>query len=368
MNKRPLFNKSIGELENLFETDFLDESIVAQLLHELEFRSTKRAAALSAKISASNKASTISGTGNRNEIEHRPVDQIDVPAQKQPSDMSDEPISPSFLSEYSPGPKPPITNKTDDILRAWTALEVLSPQGYRREIDLVAGDKSRIAQLNEGALPWERGERSRPKKRLYYELILGTINLGPAVESLLKVYGDKRPDPPSVSRRSPIASILLDKEGRPLEEDTSFAISSFAWGVPIALNGDLKELASWPSAEQVLTKSLREKLIKRDREGDVLPLTTSSIDALYSFLVRALNLQGQEISPPHFAIRRYEFFASKVPPEPSLLNSFFLEDLATARNLADKSELPKALKFYLGASKPKTKTDLLEDSPATGGD
>jgi len=49
----------------------------------------------------------------------------------------------------------------------------------------------------------------------------------------------------------PLASVLLDKEGRPLDEDNSVAIASFAWGVPVALTGDLTALADW---------SVREKL------------------------------------------------------------------------------------------------------------
>ena len=180
------------------------------------------------------------------------------------------------------------------------ALEVLSPQGYRREADLVGGQSSRIADISKARLPWEVGEKSRPKKRLYYELILGTINLGPAVEALLKLYSDSRPDAPRVTRRSAIASIVLDKEGRPLDEETSFAISSFAWGVPIAMQGDLKLLAEWPSEEQRLIKSFRKNLFTRDKNGELLPLTKLSISDLYSGLVSALNLNGHDISPPHF--------------------------------------------------------------------
>lgn len=123
-----------------------------------------------------------------------------------------------------------VTNDPQNILRTWTALEVLSPQGYRHETDLVAGEKSRIARFEDVEVPWIKDEPSRPKKRLYYELMLGAVALGPAVESLLKVYADKRPDKPSMRGYCPIASILLDKEGRPLEEENSFAISSFAWG------------------------------------------------------------------------------------------------------------------------------------------
>jgi len=209
----------------------------------------------------------------------------------------------------------PNKNDPQDILRTWTALEVLSPQGYRRETDLVAGDKSRIARFEDSDLPWELGERSRPKKRLYYELILGAVALAPAVEALLKLYADSRPDKPSMKGFCPVASILLDKDGRPLEEESSFAISSFAWGVPIALQGDLKKLAAWPAQEKSLMSSFRQRLIRRDRDDEVLPLTKKHIGELFDYLIGALNLHGREVKSPYFALRRYEFFASKTPPD-----------------------------------------------------
>jgi hypothetical protein len=158
-----------------------------------------------------------------------------------------------------------------------------------------------------------------------------------------------------------IASILLDKEGRPLEEDTSAAISSFAWGVPIALQGDLRSLADWPQQERQLHSNFRKRLIKRDRNDEVVPLTKKHIKELFDHLVQSLNLTGHEIKAPYFALRRFEFFASKIPPEPGLLNSFFLEDLSQARTLESKNSLPHALKHYLGVATPSQRIDLLED-------
>ena len=227
---------------------------------------------------------------------------------------------------------------------------------------MVAGDRTRIARFEDKELPWKLGERSRPKKRLYYELILGAIELAPAVEDLLKLYADNRPDKPSMRGSCPIASILLDKEGRPLEEDTSAAISSFAWGVPIALQGNLKQLADWPAAEQQIMTGFRKRLIKRDQNGEILALTKTHIGELFEYLVQALSLEGHEIKTPYFALRRYEFFASKTPPEPGLLNSFFLEDLALARTLENTGNLPNALKHYLGIATPSKQTDLLKDN------
>ncbi len=361
MANRPYFNKSIKELEATFVSNQGDGRTLDQLSHELEFRSTPRALALKKQVQAANAPQTPKSAATKSapppENKHR---------QQEPSLPFDEPLKSAKPLEpvktiTKPVAKPPVTNDAQDILRAWTALEVLSPQGYRRETDLVAGDRKKIARFDEAPLPWEAGEKSLPKKRLYYELILGAIELAPAVESLLKVYADKRPDQPNMRGHSPLASILLDKEGRPLEEDTSAAISSFAWGVPIALQGDLKKLADWPAQERLLMTEFRKHLVKRNRNNEVIPLSKRHIIELFDHLVAALDLRGHAVNAPYFALRRYEFFASKTPPEPGLLNSFFLQDLAAARMLASNGKLPHALQHYLGIRKPSSRINLLED-------
>ncbi|MGX1499842.1 hypothetical protein ACSSV1_004902 [Labrenzia sp. MBR-25] len=356
MAGRPYFNKSIAELEATFKSSQNDAATLDQLFHELGFRSTQRALALKDQVEAANK-------NNKVAPQSKAPLAAKVIRQEQPSLPIDVPANSAAAAPATvkKTPRPAVTNDPENILRAWTALEVLSPQGYRRETDLVAGDRSRIARLEDGPLPWELGEKSRPKKRLYYELILGAIALAPAVESLLKLYADYRPDKPSMKGHSPIASILLDKDGRPLEEDNSFAISSFAWGVPIALQGDLKTLADWPVQEKSLMADFRRLLIKKDRNDEVVPLSGKHIQQLYHHLIDALNLGAHETKAPYFALRRYEFFASKTPPEPGLLNSFFLEDLASARVLAKNGTLPHALQHYLGIKKPSRRTDLLEE-------
>lgn len=359
MASRPYFQKSIKELEALFATHGGEGNVLADLKAELAFRTTQRAKTLNSKVIGAAKSPP---TATSNSEQWRVSE---VPIQTTMELPSTEPATPAVkkatLKRSDLGPKPAVANAPQDILRAWTALEVLSPQGYKKEADLASGDKSRIARFDERDLPWVLGERSRPKKRLYYELILGAIALAPAVEELLKLYSDNRPDKPSMKGFCPIASILLDKEGRPLEEETSAAISSFAWGVPIALQGDLKSLADWPQQEKHLLSTFRKRLIRRDRDDEVMPLTKKHITELFDHLVAALNLAGHDIKAPYFALRRFEFFASKTPPEPGLLNSFFLEDLGLARTMEANNNLPHALKHYLGVASPKHQTDLLED-------
>ncbi|KUP94233.1 hypothetical protein [Tritonibacter horizontis] len=359
MASRPYLQKSIKELETLFSQQGIDASVLSKLKEELSFRSTQRAKTLEEKvIKATQDFPKKEAKGEQWRISETPTQMtLEFPPEEQANPV----LQKTTLKRSDLGPKPTVANAPQDILRAWTALEVLSPQGYKREADLAAGDNSKIARFDERDLPWNLGEKSRPKKRLYYELILGAVALAPAVEKLLKLYSDDRPDKPSMNGFCPIASIVLDKEGRPLEEDTSAAISSFAWGVPIALQGDLRSLADWPQQERQLLANFRKRLIKRDRNDDVVPLTKQHIRELFDHLVQALNLTGHEIKAPYFALRRFEFFASKIPPEPGLLNSFFLEDLSQARILEGKNCLPHALKHYLGVATPSEQTDLLED-------
>ena len=360
MPSRPYFKKSIKELEALFAQSSDDAGVLAALKAELGFRNTQRALTLKGKVLAANENALRAPVREEKPTrKHR----VEAKAEKPIQSATAYPlVKKTTLKRSDLGPKPPVENSPQDILRAWTALEVLSPQGFKREADLAVGDKSRVARFDKRDLPWELGERSRPKKRLYYELILGAIALAPAVEELLKLYSDNRPDKPSMKVYCPIASVLLDKKGRPLEEDLSVVISSFAWGVPIALQGNLKNLADWPHQEKQLTGEFKKRLIRRNRNDEVVPLTKKHIGELFDHLVRTLNLVGHEIKAPYFVLRHYEFFASKTPPEPGLLNSFFLEDLGLARTLESKNTLPHALKYYLGIAKPPRRTDLLENN------
>ncbi|MFS8147625.1 DEAD/DEAH box helicase [Rhizobium sp. BR 249] len=360
MATRPYLSKSIAELEAIFERGRDDAAVMASLKKELEFRNTQRAQALKDRVDGTGIASASPSRRVSRDTEGNVASEIaSVVVKARPN--SDQGGSARPVLHRKTVLKPPVNNHPTDVLSAWTALEVLSPQGFRRETDLVGGDKSLIARFEQARLPWEMEEKSRPKKRLYYELYIGTIALAPAVESLLRVYADKRPEKPSVKGYSPIASVILDKEGRPLEDETSAVISSFAWGVPVALEGDLRKLADWSRQQNALLQEFRTKLILKDVNDEILPLTKARIDDLYQHLVAALKLQDFETKAPYFAVRRFEYFTSKNPPEPSVLNSFYLDDLTTARTLANNRTMPLALRHYLGASTPETRIDLLQD-------
>ena len=246
----------------------------------------------------------------------------------------------------------------------WTALEVLSPQSFRRPEELASGEGYRIARFQDHALPWEKGgEKSRRNYRLYYQIILGTIDMEPAISQLLSVYTDKRAERPQTKGECILATLLVDREGRPVESD-AVTVSSFAWGVPIALKGDLKALGEWQPAERELLEALDERIRRYDDDGHPTSLTLNDIDAAYDWLVAQLDLPTEIVQRPYFAVRSYQWFRIDEPPEALLLNSFFLTDLHRARELFREGEATPNLSRYVGQIVPDERHDLLRDQAA----
>lgn len=132
----------------------------------------------------------------------------------------------------------PITNAPEKILAAWTGLEVLSPSSFKRPEEL-KGDGS-LFEMDGRHLPWNgQGEKSRPQRRLYYQLVLGVIDMEKAVNQLLQKYSDARIERPAAQGKAALAVLVLDNKGVPIE-DQAVTISSFGWGVPRALQGGFK--------------------------------------------------------------------------------------------------------------------------------
>lgn len=251
-------------------------------------------------------------------------------------------------------------NHPSSILAAWTALEALTPQTYRRPEDLAAGDRRCVAPLNKGPLPWTTRETSRPKKQLYYQIMLGAIPMKEATESLIKAFGETEEMNLRIQEKAAIGAILVDKHGIPLAEN-AIAISSFAWALPLALQLKLTELGSWPAVEQKLIEKLKDVIYRTDAKGNFKPLTAAVISEAYQWLVDQCNLPQNLVEPPSFALRVYHYYKSSNPPEVSLLNSFFLSDLSKASNLLAGKSLPIGLNQYLGIQKPTQTYDVLDN-------
>ncbi len=249
-------------------------------------------------------------------------------------------------------------------------MEVLSPQVYIRPEDLAAGDKKRVTTLSlSEPLPWERGDKSLPKYRLYYQVVLGSIKMEPAIGCLIERYSDSREERPRIRGKVALAIVVVDRQGR-LIESPAVGISSFGWGVMSAVNGDLAGLARWTDVESQLVDRI-ERLLLGTTTGDdggeerqTRPLTGAALFAAYEALIHELGLPREWVEAPQFAIRSYVYFKEPNPPEPLLLNSFFLTDLALARRLFAEGKAPQNLRRYLGVERPQNSRDLLNDEPA----
>src|SRR4051794_35426660 len=151
-------------------------------------------------------------------------------------------------------------NSPAAILDAWTALEVLSPQPFRRPEDLAGGDRGMLASLAAGKLPWEGvGPPERPDRRGFYQGLLGTLDYGAAIEHLVARYADSRAERPVPRGEVVLAAVTVTREGFFVETPAA-TVASFAWGLPRALAGHLATLADWRDEEASLLADLDDVL------------------------------------------------------------------------------------------------------------
>lgn len=363
---RPLLNASIVQLETLFEKRNDDAEFLRTLLDELSHRSTERARRLKSQVAQALATRDKPSTSSTGRPQGRPPAGSDVGTAPrlrypEPRVVEKEPGEPSASSQRRQ--TPPISDSPEGILDAWIALEVLSPQTFRRPEDLTSGDRHRVAWLDRYPLPWEgNGERARPGTRLFYQVVLGTIDLERAIPRLLEVYADSRAERPS-ARGHAILAVTLNREGR-LVEQPAVSLSSFAWGAPHALQGRLAELSSWRTAEGPIVERLDEIFRRDDGEEEAPAIGRETIQIAYECLVTWLGLPLDLVSPPRFAIRTYDSYKSAGSPDPLLLNSFYLNDLATARSLFAAGGTTANLRRYIKSEGVTARRDLLQDQEA----
>jgi hypothetical protein len=337
--QRPLAAKSIADLEALHAASASDPAVVRMLRDELSYRSTERAGRLRERL----------GTPALKAPVRAPVVR---PATSAPTPAPRQPLPPSE--------RPRGVDEQSAILSAWTALEALSPQTYRTPENCAGDDRSRVAFLDDG-LPWTRGERSRPDKQLYYQLVLGSVRMDDATQRLVRAFGADEERRDRAREKAILAAVLVDRQGC-LLTDKSIGVSSFGWALPLALDLSLGALGDWPAVERRTIQTLDDMLRREDDEGRPIPLDTESIERAFRWLVETFQLPQDLVEPPAFAVRVYHYYRSPNPPEVALLNSFFLNDLGRAQALGSAA-MPVGLKRYLG-EKPERTFDLQLQRPA----
>lgn len=367
---RPFLNASIVQLEALFEERKDDPTFLRTLLDELSCRSTERARRLKSQVVQALEViadrGTASSSTERPQGGPSPGSNVGAaPGLRYPEPQVGETElgGPSVSDRYRQ--TPPISDAPEGILDAWTALEVLSPpQLFRRPEELAGGDRQRVAWLDRDRLPWEgNGERTRPGTRLNYQVVLGTIDFEQAIPRLLEVYADSRAERPSARGHVILASVTLNREGR-LVEKPAVSLSSFAWGLPRALQGRLVELSDWRTAEKQIIEKLDLILRRGTDDEEDHALRREEIQTAYKNLVVWLDLPQDLVTPPRFAVRTYDSYRSSGPPDPLLLNSFFLNDLAAAKTLFAEGRATANLKRYIKTEGVTARRDLLQDHEA----
>ncbi len=366
---RPYFRHGVADLEAEFERHKDNPSVVRALRAELDHRTTQRALRLRPKIDARLKCLTTPATAPVRAPSAQPApSQGPAAAAAFAPDFVSRPQVPP-CSPDPPGPPPPTTNRPEQLLDAWTALEVLSPFTYTRPEELAGGERRDVVPVSPQSLPWLRGRKSRPERRMYYQVVLGSVPMEPAVTRLLERYGDSRPERPSARGRAALAVVILDSRGVPVAAP-AVAVSSFGWGVMTALSGRLADLARWSSVEPTVVDRLEAVLRGPVQPGGGAaaapdrPVDWALLARAYEMLVREFGLPIELVEPPTFAVCSYTYYRTSDPPEPLLLNSFFLGDLALARRLLTSGQAPLALSRYLGRQPPPPKRDLLTDQVA----
>lgn len=365
---RPYRRHTTPQLEEEFLKHKADPSVLRAIRAELDHHSTRRARKLAAIIDVYLNLATphAPATGAAPSAPPAPS----KPATGNPQAWADiathvqVPPSPPV----PPEPPPPTTNRPEQLLDAWTALEVLSPATYTKPERLAGGERRNVVSLSGESLPWLRGRKSRKDYRMYYQVVLGSVRMEPAVTRLLERYGDSRPERPSAQGWAALAVVILDSRGVPVSSP-AVAVSSFGWGVMTALNGRLADLARWPAVEPTLVDRLEAVLRGPARAGQGAkaapdcPVDWPTLARAYEILVGEFGLPEELVEPPTFAVCSYTHYRNPDPPEPLLLNSFFLGDLALARRLVTSGQVPLALDRYLGR-RPQEKRDLLTNELA----
>ena len=249
----------------------------------------------------------------------------------------------------------------DSVLAAWLTLEVLAPQANADARELEAMGRT-LVRLEEYPEPWSEATFGRRgnERAVYWMVYLGELDLAQATSEILKMFPDGTVDERAdVCGTTSLAVIVVDSRGRPVPEKTF--LSSFAWGYGQVRAGRLRGLSGFPEAERAIKTELERRMIRQDEEGSIQPLTNPDLHGAAGWLTALLNLPHEGVKLPGVAIRVPQWGVYSEPPEPELLNSFFLGDLVKARAAFGGGQVGHALSAFMGTARGRERHDVVQD-------
>ncbi len=375
MPSRPYSRLHIEELERLFESSKQDVQKLSVLENELTHRQTKRAKSLRTKVDQclvqhrhkkSDRQTTSpnpNGSTDNNNPNPEPESIVRDQITRPPSHYQrNEPKSPPIpQQEAAHDVHIQSEPKSDAILTSWLTLEVLTPQPMPNERDLEAVG-SQLVRLEQVSEPWLQPtfKRRGRERHLYWMVYLGELDLPKAVQSIIDRFPEESEERSQVRGTSALAVVVLDAEGK-IVDDRTF-LSSFAWGYGKVRADQLKELAKFVEYEQALTVALERRLRRQGENGQILPLEASDISQAISWLVAELNLPEEEIIRPGIALRVPQWGLYSEPPQPELLNSFYIEDLIRVRSAFKEGDIGQAIQDYVNPIIRRERQDVVGNS------
>lgn len=263
----------------------------------------------------------------------------------------------------------PLSVRADAVLAAWTTVEVLTPQPLP-DADALRGMRRQLVDLAKQPEPWTLPE-NRPQSNdqnkdqnkaqsISWFVYLGLLDLHAATASLLELFPDEHAEERNyVDGRAPLAVIVLDSEGRPIPRKTFLA--SYSWGYGQVLANALQSLAEFSSVEPVWRARIEKELFEYAEDGKIRPVTPERLRSLTHWLIQELNVPEHQVELDGVAIRVIQSGSTSEPPEPELLNSFYLQDLDIARKAVIQQDIGAALSRYMGVTPPPDSRDIVKD-------
>jgi hypothetical protein len=203
---------------------------------------------------------------------------------------------------------------------------------------------------------------STARSALFFGWCIWELDLAKALRSMLEVFPDDTEDERNEVRgTTALAVVVLDAKGCPLADKTF--LSSFAWGYGKVRARQLKGLADFVEVERAIKAELDKRLIRRSDDGKIQSLRALDIDQAITWLAQTLNLPPDQVSRPGVAIRVPQWGWYNEPPEPELLNSFFIEDLVRVRKAFRQGDVGQAISAYMGVASTRERQDVVRSKP-----